>query len=106
MQKGDIILIPFPFTDLSGTKLRPVVVLIEGGLDITVSFITSQLQLQDVTDVVIQPNNSNGVKKTSLIKVSKIATLDKTLALGKIGALNSTEINELNAKLKQLLQLS
>lgn len=29
MQKGDIVLIPFPFTDLSGNKLRSAVILVE-----------------------------------------------------------------------------
>jgi mRNA interferase MazF len=91
MQKGDIVLIPFPFTDLTGNKLRPAVVLIESKLDITVCFITSQLQLQEATDILIQPNNANGIKKVSLIKTSKIATLDKLLALGKIGSLNSID---------------
>ena len=105
MQKGDIILIPFPFTDLSGNKLRPAVILAQTRLDLTVCFITSQLQWQEQTDILLQPNSSNGIKKSSLIRVSKIATLDKTLTLGKIGTLNTTEITELNFKLKQLLQL-
>ena len=105
MQKGDTVLIPFPFTDLSGNKLRPAVVLAETKADITVCFITTQLQWQEPTDVLIQPTNSNGIKRPSLIRVSKIATLDKTLALGKIGNLDATELTALNLKLKQLLQI-
>lgn len=46
MAKGDIILITFPFTDLSGSKLRPAVVLAETGLDLTVCFVTTQTQWQ------------------------------------------------------------
>lgn len=39
MPKSDIVLITFPFTNLSGSKLRPAVILVETELDITVSFI-------------------------------------------------------------------
>lgn len=38
MVKGDILLITFPFTDLSGSKLRPTVVLADSELDVTVCF--------------------------------------------------------------------
>ncbi|HYO21014.1 MAG TPA: type II toxin-antitoxin system PemK/MazF family toxin [Flavisolibacter sp.] len=79
MQKGDAVLIPFPFTDLSGTKLRPAVILAVTGLDIIVCFITSQLHHQEVTDVLLQPTILNGIKKVSLLKTGKIATLEKTL---------------------------
>lgn len=41
MKKGDLILIPFPFTDLSGNKNRPALVLINSELEITVAFISS-----------------------------------------------------------------
>ena len=51
MVKGDILLITFPFTDLSGNKLRPTVVLADTELDVTVCFITTQLQWQDPSDV-------------------------------------------------------
>jgi mRNA interferase MazF len=106
MEKGDIVLIPFPFTDLSGNKLRPAIVLAQTSLDITVCFVTTQLHWQDATDILLQPNSNNGIKKPSLIRVSKLATLDKGLALGKIGSIDSNKISELNSKLKQLLQLT
>jgi mRNA interferase MazF len=51
MAKGDIVLINFPFTDLTGSKLRPAVTLIDGEADLTVCFITTKLNWQEQTDV-------------------------------------------------------
>ena len=106
MVKGDIVLITFPFTDLSGNKLRPTVVLAETELDVTVCFITTQLQWQELTDVSLLTTSFNGLRKQSLIRTSKIATLDKTLAKGLLGRLTDIELNDLNNKLKTLLQLT
>ena len=105
MQKGDIVLIPFPFTDLTGTKLRPTVVLVATTLDLTVCFITTQIGWKELSDLVLHPTSDNGIKKVSLTRSSKIATIDKSLSLGKIGSLSYSEQQDLNIKLKQLLQL-
>lgn len=105
MAKGDVVLITFPFTDLSGSKLRPAVVLVESNNDLTVCFITTQLGWQEITDVVLQISAANGLKKPSLIRTSKIATLDKFLVKGLLGKLSQNELSELNIKLKKLLQL-
>jgi mRNA interferase MazF len=78
MLKGEIVLIPFPFTDFTGSKLRPALILAETNLDVTVSFITTQLQWQEPNDVLLQPNANNGIKKTSIVRLSKIATIDST----------------------------
>ncbi len=105
MIKGDIVLINFPFTDLSGTKLRPAIILVETASDITVCFITSQLEWRESSDILLNPSSENGLKKASLIRVAKIATLDKSLAKGLLGKLTPTELILLNEKLKDLLQL-
>lgn len=106
MAKGDIVLITFPFTDLSGSKLRPAVVLADTGLDLTVCFITTQVQWQEPTDILLIPDLINGLRRTSLIRTSKIATLDKTLAKGLLGMLAESELTELNGRLKLLFQLA
>jgi len=105
MAKGDIVLITFPFTDLSGTKLRPAVVLADTSLDLTVCFITTQLGFQEKTDILLQPSQTNGLRRQSLIRPSKIATLDKSLAKGLLGRLSQAEIGQLNTNLKLLFQI-
>jgi mRNA interferase MazF len=105
MAKGDIVLITFPFTDLSGGKLRPAVILVDMPLDLTVSFITTQTEWQEQTDVLLHPNATNGLRKTSLVRTSKIATLERTLAKGLLGRLTPEETVDLNTKLKELLQI-
>ena len=62
MIKGDIVLIPFPFTDLTGIKNRPALILVCGETDLTVSFITTQTKWLDDYDVKIEPSSKNGLK--------------------------------------------
>jgi mRNA interferase MazF len=99
MPKGTVVLIPFPFTNLTGNKLRPALILA------TVSFITTQLQWLEPTDILLQPGLLNGIKKTSLVRLSKIATIDKILVKGKIGLIDNNQIADLNQKLKIIFQI-
>lgn len=105
MPKGDLVLIPFPFTDLTGNKLRPALILAETLLDVTVAFITTQLHWQEQTDIVLTPQTNKGIKKHSLVRLSKIATIDNSLILGSIGSINTTQIHELDRKLKMIFQI-
>jgi mRNA interferase MazF len=105
MAKGDIVLIPFPFTDLSGNKLRPALVLVENKFDIIVSFITTQTYNKDAWDISLPSTTGNGLKKNSLLKLSKIATLDRTLSIGKIGSIDEHLQKAINGNLIELLQL-
>lgn len=105
MPKGDIVLVTFPFTDLSGTKLRPAVVLFESTSDFTSAFITSKLHWQEPTDVPVIPSANNGIKVRSVIRTSKIATLDSSLVKGVLGKLSEADLALVDAQLKILLDL-
>lgn len=104
---GDIVLTPFPFTDLTGNKVRPALILglQKGGDDITVCFISSVVDNKiHKFDVLVDVKNKNfsktGLKVQSIIKTTKIATLDKVVVLGKIGELDALTLKEAKKVLK------
>jgi mRNA interferase MazF len=105
MKKGDILLLPFPFTDLTGSKNRPALVLAENNLDVTVSFISTQLHWQEASDILLKPSTNNGLKKDSLIRLTKLATLSKSLVLGRLGSIEPIEIGVLNNKLLRVFDI-
>lgn len=99
MKKGDIVLLSFPFTNLSSNKTRPALILTVDEFDVTVAFITSKVIKQEPNDVALIASNTNGLKVNSLVKLNKLATLEKTLLLGKLGELTKNEIVSVNEKL-------
>lgn len=105
MMKGDIVLIPFPFTDLSGSKNRPALVLINGEADITLAFISTQIKFREATDILLQPTVENGLKKESLIRLSKLATIDKELAIGRLGRIGEAGIKRVNKNLIAIFEI-
>jgi mRNA interferase MazF len=108
--KGKIVLVPFPFTDLTAAKLRPALVIYEGNQDVILAFISSKIpsELSEV-DVLITKNRSGfrnaGLKVDSVIKLDKIATVLKDLIVGEIGEINEELRKEVNQKLKKILEI-
>ena len=98
--KGDVIVIPFPFTDLTGNKKRPALVIADlPGDDIIVCQITSQTK-SDPFALSISANDfiSGSLPINSFIRPSKIFTADKNLIISTAGHLSETKIRDaLNA---------
>ncbi|MBI3633205.1 MAG: type II toxin-antitoxin system PemK/MazF family toxin [Candidatus Vogelbacteria bacterium] len=108
MSKGTIVLIPFPFTDLSGYKIRPTVVLSDlgEGEDCIVAFISSVKQkTANNFSLPVEPSKQNGLKSSSIIRMDKLATLQKKIILGELGKLETKLISQINHKLKNLFRL-
>jgi len=104
-KKGEIVLVKFPFTDLSGSKLRPALILYDSGSDVIVAFISSVIREKGENEVKVLKSEINGLKVDSIIRVDKIATLSKGLIAGKIGELESEYINKVDELLKNMFGL-
>lgn len=111
-KKGTIVLIPFPFTDLSSHKVRPAVVLSDGlkGDDVVLAFISSQeSKKKEPTGVLIARTSKGftetGLKEDSVVRVSKIVTLDKKIMLGTLGSVSKETGKEIDSKIKTLFGL-
>jgi len=85
---GTIVLTRFPFTDLSGEKRRPALVVSCGSTsraDLVVCFITSVPQSGPGLSP-LGPGAGTGLKVQSWVCFGKIATLHRTVIAGKLGA--------------------
>lgn len=84
---GSIVLTRLPFTDLSGDKRRPALVVSRDNdrhLDIIVCFITSIPRMgPDMAALAALPGT--GLKVPSVVRFDKIATLDRSIIMGKPG---------------------
>lgn len=73
--------------------------LLANGQDVVLAFITTKLFYEPHYSVQIFPSEENGLKKASIIRIDKIATLDAELVIGKLGQITSVKIKELNQKI-------
>ncbi len=85
---GDIVLLKFPFSDGGKSKKRPALVLADTeDEDVIVCRITSKLYDSDF-DFAIKDWQKCGLKLPSVIRLHKIATLEKSLIDQKIGKID------------------
>lgn len=110
LSKGDIVLVPFPFTDFSQSKLRPALVIhIDSAKnEITLCFITSQnVNSIDSNEFLIDETDpdfaSTGLKLSSKIRVSRVVTVAKQLIQRRLGQLSPAQIQQLNSILLKVL---
>lgn len=106
-QAGQIALTPFPHTDLSGSKLRPVLLLRKASQrfdDWLVCMVSSQLnQAEAGLDEFLLPEQPDftktGLKVPSLLRLSRLAVLDGGLLKGAIGAIDPDRLRRIRQRL-------
>ncbi len=102
---GDIVLLKFPFTDGKTFKRRPALIIYDSlDGDIIVCRITSQIYKTE-NDIYIDDWEKAGLKLPSVIRLHKIATLEKELVelvMGHIDNLTKEKARNIISKLADL----
>ncbi len=110
MRPGEAYLAQFPFGDVPGMKLRPVL-LLTGSLgsvpEVLVAYISSVLpdQLPPPTSWSIRQTRNTHLKVTSALRLHKLATIHCSSLARHLGALDAHQQAAVVAKLKELLGL-
>ena len=112
MTKGKVVLVPFPFDDLSGEKVRPAVCLTNPtGLHrhIILAFVTSRIpaELLD-TDLILDANHAEfvatGLRVSSTLRLHRLMTVTTSLIRRELGELSPALQAEVAGKLRKLFE--
>jgi mRNA interferase MazF len=109
-QRGDVLLVPFPFSDLSATKVRPGVVVSSPAYhatepDLILAAITSNIAAAaSPMDYVLQDWQAAGLHYPSALKPILFA-LDPARIIYRVGALTFSDLGEVDERLRRALGL-
>ncbi len=104
--KGDVVVAPFPFSDLTATKRRPVLVVASlSGDDIILCQITSKT----ITDSYAIPISNadfkgGGLHQDSNIRPNRLFTADSNIILYRAGTLSEQKTNQVIEKIIQIIR--
>jgi len=115
VKRGSVVLIRYPFTDLTGAKVRPAFVLTPDPLlprleDVLCLFISSAMP-DDLlpTDFVLDPGHpsfpATGLKRRSVLRMHNRALLHKALVLRVVGEGEPSLMDEVDQRLRLALGL-
>lgn len=113
MTKGKIVLVPFPFDDLTADKVRPALCLtnpIGPHRHVIMAFISSQVPTTvTATDIVFDSRRKDfaatGLRVPSVLRLHRLVTLTTTLIRRELGRLSSDLQREVDRKLAALFDL-
>lgn len=113
MTKYKIVLVPFPFDDLSSNKVRPAVCLTEpiGQYQhVVLAFITSKVTEEPLeTDILITSDDEDfgisGLRVSSTLRLHRMMTATINIIQRELGQLAETKQEIVNSKLKALFNL-
>ena len=104
--KGDVVVVPFPFSDLTQAKRRPalVVAVLEGD-DLLLCQITSQ-RVRDSYAIPLADKDfeTGGLRQTSNIRPNRLFTADQHIVLYAVGHLRNEKVREVIRKIVEIVQ--
>lgn len=104
--KGDVVVVPFPFSDLSHAKRRPALVIsVLDGEDLILCQITSQA-LKDRYSLPLSDDDfdQGSLRQESSVRPNRLFTAERSIILYKIGGLKKTKLDEVIDKVVAIIR--
>ncbi|MDP8240692.1 MAG: type II toxin-antitoxin system PemK/MazF family toxin [Candidatus Hatepunaea meridiana] len=113
MTKNNVVLVPFPFDDISTVKVRPAVCLtnpIGQYNHVVLAFISSRIPIELLeSDIILDSDHANfkitGLRVTSVLRLHRLMTVTTKIIQRKLGVLSVQLQIEVNGKLYKLFSL-
>ncbi|MEO0538712.1 MAG: type II toxin-antitoxin system PemK/MazF family toxin [Cyanobacteria bacterium P01_A01_bin.123] len=104
--KGDVVIVPFPFSDLSNAKRRPALVIASlGRQDLILCMITSQSSNdQYITAISNRDFVSGTLNRDSYVKANRVFTANERIITYIAGTLVPDKVNEVISNLITILR--
>ena len=103
--KGDVIVVPFPFTDASGSNKRPALVIKDLiGDDLILCQITASRSDEYSIPLTNENFKKGSLRKRSIIRPNRLFTADINIIIKKIGTLKKEKIDEVINKIIEIIQ--
>jgi mRNA interferase MazF len=99
--KGDVVIVPFPFSDLSATKRRPALVVAAlTGDDVILCQITSKSVADDYAIRLADEDFARGgLHQVSNVRPNRLFTADSNIVLHCAGAVNQQKMQEVVSRI-------
>jgi mRNA interferase MazF len=110
-ERGEVVLVRFPFTDLSSVKQRPALVVASeaftaSGQDVIVAAISGQrVDHPAKFDHIVKNWEAAGLLMPSVVRVGKLVTLHADLVRRRLGALSGSDLETVGDLLREALSL-
>jgi len=112
IREGQVVLFRFPQTDHGAGKLRPALILrkLPGQYDDwLICMVSSQLTRQipefdEIIDVDDEDFKKSGLKVSSVIRISRLAVVDKIILLGPIGKISANRLDNIRERLSDWIK--
>ncbi|MBM3238239.1 type II toxin-antitoxin system PemK/MazF family toxin [Candidatus Poribacteria bacterium] len=103
--KGDVVVVPFPFSDLSAAKRRPALVVATLiGDDVILCQITSRAVSDSYTIPITDDDfATGGLRQGSNVRPNRLFTADSHTILYRVGTLKTTKVQEVVARIIQII---
>lgn len=109
-KQGDILLVPIPFSDLSSSKRRPVLVLSNDEYNKMTEDVVGVAITSNVVDraygVILETTDmaEGNLKVKSSIRADKIYTISKGIVVKKFGSIKRDKVNQVVEKIDMLME--